>query len=335
MRNLFIILFTLVSLTCYSQEYTYELAGQSNAAGLGLRASLPGDLNGAISNAYIYNNASSAFEQLNADYSYGGGNYGNNGGGPPSDHVGGGPYYNHFGIEMRLMKLLATHYGARQNLIKYAVGGTALYYSPGTTDIGWSPEYPTTLSSPVSGTNLNKYSLFHGNTLIHNNAYTALGGSPILKAYIWIQGENDAETDAASAAYQTNLEAFISAKRTAYSQSTLPFIIVRMSDNQTYNGTYKGRVQTAQTNVGGQSYNSVINTNDLAVSDGAHYTEVSSDSIANRVFRAIIANDGSSNPPSIQARGRRGSIVNIMRRRWRQMQDTVFVRQEHNGRLKY
>ena len=145
-----------------------------------------------------------------------------------------------FGPEIRLGRRYADIYageeGTRVAIIKYANGGTNLHtqWKPGgdATTNGDGPEYVVFQNTATSG--LAALAAAHPNATIE------------LVAFVWMQGESDADNDAGANAYQANLAAFISDVRATYGAS-LPFLISRLSAGQTaINATRLATVCAAQ-----------------------------------------------------------------------------------------
>jgi hypothetical protein len=91
-----------------NKAFSYVLEGQSNANGSVPNATLPPDLTGVIKNAFI--NVFGDWQRLEAGVNNRPFNISQLG----------------FGVEMRLMKLLADYYGSPQFLYKFAIGATSL-----------------------------------------------------------------------------------------------------------------------------------------------------------------------------------------------------------------
>lgn len=238
-----------------------EINGQSNAVGAALISTLPSDLS-FIPNAFIYSPQTIGFESLTPNGNNSG-VFGLTGDGSSDARTG------KFGVELRLMKLLSDYYRDSVFLIKAAMSNSSLHSDPHTD---WSE---TSINENYQSSNNN-----------HNSAIAITGGE--LKAYIWIQGENDANLNYAGS-YQTNLYNFLSAKRIAYGQSNLPILIVRMGNNQTAYGSYLTTIRSAQENIALQKDNFLVDADGAEVQgDNTHYSAVGYDTIANRIYRKIL-----------------------------------------------
>jgi hypothetical protein len=239
-----------------NNSFSYIIEGQSNANGAALNATVPPDLTGVIKDAFI--NMLGDWQGLQVG-------------------VNTRPFIatqGFFGVELRLMKLLADYYGSPQFLYKFAVGGTSLYNN-GNDGSCWDSTLPSRL-----------YDM--------SNAYYSKGLASIpvkapLKCYIWIQGENDASVLAAANLYLANMKKFIANKRAYYGEPTLPFIIVRLSNMQTAY-TYKTTIQAAQDRLALEDPNVyTINTDTKELQAGdIHYTAMGYDAIATDIFNRII-----------------------------------------------
>ncbi len=136
-------------------------------------------------------------------------------------------------------------------LVKYSLGGTALYND-------WAPP-----SGP-------QYTSFM------NTARAALanldtdGVDYEISAMLWLQGESDA-VEGQGAAYEANLRNFIDDMRTQFSVPDLPFYIARV---RTYYGTVEqsGLVRTAQVAVAESTANvEAFDTDSYNLINGGHY----------------------------------------------------------------
>lgn len=236
----------------------YESSGQSNDSG-GASADLAVELQGPQTGRHIYSILTNNWETLDASVN--------------STCLEDVIVNDRCGPEMRLMKLLYDHYEADQYLIKYARDGTELAL---TGNVDWN-----------SGSSNEVYTRSNTN---HTAALTELGNAKPPRAFIWIQGEADGGNTTWANAYETNLRAFILAKRNAYGYAAMPFIIVRLSDNQTaIDPTRLNTIQAAQTTVAAEANNYLINTNDLAVRvDGFHYAMPEIEILAQRIFDVMI-----------------------------------------------
>ena len=252
-------------------SYLWEIEGQSNAVGQAGMNTIPGDIPNPMTGiAKGYDWSQNAWEFLRIGQ---GAAYGN-------------AYYDYFsgsyGIEPWLMKLLHDHYGTVQYLMKYAFGGTPLYNdSSGSAGKNWSSANSTTT---IPGT-----ALYYQSNLMHADGLTALGDSRSPKALVWLQGESDAGDAARANAYQVNMQNFIAAKRLAYNNAQMWFILVRLSPGQTSVVPYRATINSAMDALAMQPNIRTVNTDDLITTDGFHYNAPSYDSIANRVYRVLIS----------------------------------------------
>jgi hypothetical protein len=264
-----ILLLLLISLNCLGQKFSsgpvslWILRGQSNAYGVAPYMQAASDLVAPVTDNKIWNIDAQAWQvmQLNV----------NNGGMP--GHVASSAY----GVEMRLMKSLQDFYNTPQYLHKYTYYGTYLaQVSGGNPD--WSP----------SSTGEN-FDLSHVDWAASKNS---LPYQSNVKAYIWIQGENDGVDQYSS--YQTNLINFISAERAYYGLPNLPFIILRLGDEQTgINSTGLAAVRAAQQYVATNISNCFLVSADgvpTNSSDHIHYDPPGSyDTIAQRIYNVLKA----------------------------------------------
>ncbi|MBN1511100.1 MAG: hypothetical protein JXB13_03725 [Phycisphaerae bacterium] len=164
-------------------------------------------------------------------------------------------------------------------LVKYAIGGTALYND-------WAPP------------DGRQYTVF---TNIAHAALANLDANGVdyeISAMLWLQGESDAH-EGQGAAYEANLRHFISEMRSFFKVPDLPFYIARV---RTYYGTAEqsGLVRTAQVVVAEStinvewfdtdSYNPLINNGhyntDGQISIGIDFANTYLDSGPSGTFRA-------------------------------------------------
>lgn len=232
----------------------YELIGQSNADGQARKSELPSGYQGPLQDCYIFTPATTGFELLE--------------GGVTSSTSGG----DNWGLEISMMKQLASSTGKRVNVAKYAVPGTQLAQT--SSDKDWSQN--------SSG---EYYDLANANTA---NARASLADHPIPTAIIWDQGESDANASYADL-YEQNLRNFIAARRT-YLGSAVPFIIVKLSSAQTFlDPTYLEKIRTAQVNVASSVQGCyLVETDDLPL-DGAklHYTAAGLITLGQRIATLV------------------------------------------------
>lgn len=103
--------------------------------------------------------------------------------------------------------------------------------------------------------------------------YLNLGIGPRLSIF-WMQGEQDATSSTYGAAYQANLEAWVTKVREQIGGGTETKIIIgRIRDQDpTFDATGKVAVRAAQVTVGGQTGNAVIDTDTFTLAaDNVHY----------------------------------------------------------------
>jgi len=155
----------------------------------------------------------------------------------------------------KMADIYAGEVGTRIAIIKYANGGTNLHtqWKAGgdNTTTGDGSEYVTFQQTVTSG--------LAALAAAHPSASIEINGM------VWMQGESDATSTAASA-YQTNLTNFIADIRATYG-AALPFTIGRLSDAQTaLNATYRAQIQTAQDAVAlADPRTGIVNTNTFSL----------------------------------------------------------------------
>lgn len=107
-----------------------------------------------------------------------------------------------------------------------------------------------------------------------------------LMPFFWVQGETDCNNSTNANAYQTQLSALLSAVRTAVGVPTLPIVISRINSGiDSVNYPSFGTVQAAQDAiVAGDQNIRILNPDDLALTDGLHYSDQGYETIAIRYF---------------------------------------------------
>lgn len=151
-------------------------------------------------------------------------------------------------------------------MVKYAVGSTQLQQSAdGLTTTDWSPasnsaEYFGQVAGAITGAKA---------------AMVALGYVPVVRAVIWMQGEQDAGlSGTAVSQYQTNLTAFVTAIRSRWGDANTKLIIGRIfvgwgttADNAT--------VRAAQVAVGAlDTVKNFCVGNDASDVGAGHFTDI-------------------------------------------------------------
>ena len=193
------------------------LAGQSNADGRAPASALPAELRAPRSDVLLYSH-------LHGESAKPDGTLGRLG--PLAPGRTQFPA-NSFGPEIGLGHTLATRLalispGTTLAIVKYAKGGSSLqndWRSGGdATASGDGPHY--FVFQRVARDALA--------TLRIQNPDASI--TPI--GLVWIQGETDADTDAAAASYGANLAAFLNDVRSTLHDPSLPLVVARLSDNQ-------------------------------------------------------------------------------------------------------
>ncbi|MEK7951094.1 LamG-like jellyroll fold domain-containing protein [Luteolibacter soli] len=174
----------------------------------------------------------------------------------------------------RLADLYANESGTRVAIIKYANGGTNLYsqWKAGgnATTTGDGPEYVTFQQTVATG----------------RAALAAKYPAATLEldSMVWMQGESDVDAGAsATSAYQANLTTFIADVRATY-DSSLPFIIGRLSSSQTaLDATGLATVRVAQNAIAaGDPRTAVISSDGFSMkSDNLHFSATGQQSLGN------------------------------------------------------
>lgn len=238
--------------------YLWEFSGQSNC-GSTQSSEAPVDLQGDLLGCYIWNfNAvPAAWQPYNIAV---------NSRCFPGEAAGG-----LYGPEARFMKLMQAHTGHNQYCIKYGKGATGLIPQGGNDD--WSPS-----------TN----ELYLASTNNHNAALAALGNGRQLTAYVWIQGEREANNGQYSI-YQAPLQGFKSAKRASYSQPLMTFIIQRLGNLQNLDPTGLAAMRGIQQTVGSEAQSAWYSADGASVDVGlVHYDPDGQDLIGTNLYNVAL-----------------------------------------------
>jgi hypothetical protein len=246
----------------------YEIEGQSNAAGNAASSDLPSDLIGPMSKVNIFNPFNCRWEQLVPG--------GNSRGTINISGTGAADGMTiQYGVEGRLMQLIRDNSPTTSKyLLKYCISNS---YLAADVNLDWNT---TSTTEWYYKSNRNMI-----------QATASQGDKRPPRVIIWIQGENDCGDATSAGNYQTHLENYISGKRAQYGYS-IPFVIVRLGSLQSgLNSTNKATIVSAQNTVASQTDNYIVDADGLATSDGVHYTAASYDTLANRIFSALTANN--------------------------------------------
>lgn len=222
-------------------------AGQSNALGQTAGSNLPSNLQTLDSNIKIWNG--SAFVTLQN--------------GVNNDITGAGPG-TWWGPEAEFARRWRLKHPSNVlYIVKYAVSGTFLY------DTGSLTWFPTPRNGPSYFATLKTYT---------DNAKTALSGlSPIVEAFLWMQGESDGSGSdqgglAVANEYQTNLTALFSAVRSQLGDNNTKIVVGRITDSSHWpSGSIIRAAQTAVVS-GDSGISSLVDTDTfLRLVDDFHY----------------------------------------------------------------
>ncbi|WP_036145555.1 sialate O-acetylesterase [Maribacter sp. Hel_I_7] len=242
-----------------------EIGGQSNAFGFAPSSGLPGELSIPITGAYMaIGGKDGSYESMTLEtLSY-----------TNSKGWNGTNTFGNFGIELRLAEVLVDTFGEDFYFIKTSEGSTGLE------------------TVAAADWNINSVDDLYLDSNGHHDAAVALMPSQLAPAYyVWIQGEEDIQQDNLDT-YQANLEAFIAAKRAYYNYPQMPFLICRMSNNQTlYTELQRNTIRAIQETVAAQPYNVLIDTDAATTqADNVHYNASGINTIALEVAEAIGVN---------------------------------------------
>lgn len=247
-----------ISITYPEPAKIVLLCGQSNAVGLGTISAAPAYLQGVITNAKIWRNDTTQWQNLEAGV--------NNDGATGAE----------FGPELSLAHSLATSLNEPIYLIKYAVSGTSMA-------VNWLVD---------SGVQYYQYFFRARAAAIE---LLKAGKDPEIIGYAFMQGESDADNSGEAAAYESHLTNFINTWRKVIGEANLnsaPFIIGQIGNITTGSFPYRDDVQTAQSNVAtALSDTALITTSDLALlGDNVHFGTDASITLGERFSAAILEN---------------------------------------------
>ncbi|HEY1096562.1 MAG TPA: sialate O-acetylesterase [Alphaproteobacteria bacterium] len=241
-----------ITLTLPAPKNLAVIAGQSNAKGRGV-ISESSYVGGAatISNAYIWNNSSFAWANLQA--------------GVNNDAYD----TTKLGVEMSLAKNFTTSKAQPLYIMKYAVDGTSV--------VQWLPA--------TGSFNTLRDMIQRAVWSIEDS------GSPVRPvAFIWYQGESDAMNATDAGNYMARLQQFIDGVNTIYGVAQIPFFIVQIQQSPYQVGTVTVQDAGFVTSVTSpySAYTSFVETGDIAVNlDTHHITAASFEALGQRIVSRI------------------------------------------------
>lgn len=169
-----------------------------------------------------------------------------------------------FGIELTMARdLVAARPGVRWVIAKAAIGGTTLYDQ-------WDPSNP----SPSIFENVHDWI-----------AQQAIATNCTPAAYLWIQGESDANQVSRAAAYGTNLTEYVNAVRARF--GVIPFIYGRL--NIATAATYVSSVRSGQEALSLPDVHLIDQDPYGLRSDGVHYTTPSMIALGHDYATAVLS----------------------------------------------
>jgi Ca2+-binding RTX toxin-like protein len=176
------------------------------------------------------------------------------------------------GVDAAIVQALSASGGAYE-LVHFAKPGTQLAQYHGTDELDWSP--------------LSQEELFDQlvqEVLSCVADVIAKGFEPEISTIYWIQGEADGRSKNMADAYAANLEQFITALREAISAPDAPFVISMLSTQA--NSPYRDIIRAAQTQMAELENVVAVETSDLQLLDGLHYTLLSRLELGQRLVAA-------------------------------------------------
>lgn len=181
-----------------------------------------------------------------------------------------------FGPEIKLGRLLADAASTEIAIVKFAVSGSSLA-------VNWNPATPGSF-----------YHEMRDDVAGALAALAAAGDTGHVAAFFWMQGEADAQTGPASAAYEANLTSFIAQLRADFANAALPFVFGRINVNIDtsccFSFPFKDAVRTAQANVAGAvARTAMVDTDDLPlIADNLHFTAAGQLGLGERFANAYL-----------------------------------------------
>ena len=173
----------------------FVISGQSNAVGRGERTALPPEVvNNAVPNSYTWNGAAFAPTTIQGVNNY------------PA------PNNDNFGPEVMLSILASAHTGKPVYLVKYGVDNTGLTETSGSS---WNTDRSDSLFADF------KVQL---SAALAN--LSAAGKTPVVRAFLWAQGERDATISGIGPLYQRQQTRLFNAIRALVKNPVLPILDV-------------------------------------------------------------------------------------------------------------
>ena|SRR3990167_4363448 len=183
-----------------------------------------------------------------------------------------------FGPILRIGKLLYAYYNVPIIFVSCYRGGTGLAQAAGAT-----PDFNAASVQKMY------YELKQKRTALLNYL-SVFGVTPTESGVIWIQGEQDMQSDADSLAYQTNMQAFIDTWRTDIGHANAKFYLSKMTlPTPQYNATWIARVRDAMDAIATGDVNvKAIETNTYSRYDGIHLDEAGCEDYSDAMYTQLI-----------------------------------------------
>lgn len=230
---------------------------------------MPVYLTGQIPNTYIWNGNGFAPLERGVNHTY------------PN-------YVGSWGPELAFGYHQARRSGNPVYIIKYAKGQTGLVNTNASGET-WNPA--------ESG---NLYEQFCNAIASARNILSAQNKQPVFKGFLWVQGENDANSNVAAATYQSTFTTFFDGVKAACGVSSLPLadVLVR----EAAYGSKAAIINTAKRNiVAAQSSAVAIPSETFAdIGDGVHYNGEAQQSLG-RQFSDFVSGVSDTRPASVPA----------------------------------
>lgn len=231
-------------------------AGQSEMVGFGLTAAdVPPHLQGPLVGAMIW--TPSGWQALHAGVNTG----------TAANPQAWGP------IVEFAWRWIQDHPGDTAYFVLSAKGSTGLATDPGALD--WSPSSSGEMFATTTST-----------VAAAKAALAGMGVSTHVDGLLWDQGQTDAASASASAAYQANLTGFLSAARDAWADPTANIAFGRVSSASAF--PYGAQVQAAQSSVDGADGNAASVSSDAfgLQTDNIHYNAAGQVSFGDALYDA-------------------------------------------------
>lgn len=199
-------------------------------------------------------------------------------------HLGMGCTSSEMGIEYGIASVLNGFYKENFALLRYAMGGSSLL-------VDWWPrtqwEFEPKHFIAHRGYCYRAWSETVARGL---NRLIEAGFRPHVKAFVWMQGEADADRENAAARYADNLRAFVECVRAELREEQLPFIIGEIA-TETEKHPWSDAVRAAQRQISEEDpHIRLVTTADIPIgADGTHFDGISVLRLGKRFGETVVS----------------------------------------------